>query len=328
MKSLREVYTELGVGRTTVQYWVDKILCRPKQWRGDNTSIQFSDEEVEQIWTIRFYKELGYSNEEIRRLMNDPDFDADATLERHIVELKKKRDRIEMLLRVTDNLKSAGITPREVNYGLFNYEECVDLMQTNFELIGEESFSKEKEALFDGAVDRLYYCFEDEIPYTDESVQECIPLIRKACSSIAFDSLLMLEEVFSSNAVVVGLNKDYKNGFGEYLSSAVSLWCRSSDDVGFDKTLSSVLVRLESLKNQGAPFYSEECIAEAERLYKAISSSDCKPCDSDIEAFELFIKRISRRATVNALDRALSSEGLMIYIIGALECYKDKIKGD
>ena len=55
MKSLREVYIELGVGRTTVQYWVDKILCRPKQWRGDNTSIQFSDEEVEQIWTIRFY---------------------------------------------------------------------------------------------------------------------------------------------------------------------------------------------------------------------------------------------------------------------------------
>ena len=65
-KSFREVYeVELNLPRSTVQGWVKTFL----DGRGysDNTEWTFDEKEVDMLWRIRFWKQLGYKNDTITR---------------------------------------------------------------------------------------------------------------------------------------------------------------------------------------------------------------------------------------------------------------------
>ena len=64
MKTFREVYeSELNLPRSTVQGWVTTFL----KGRGysDRSEWMFDEKEVEQLWRIRFWKQLGYKNDTI-----------------------------------------------------------------------------------------------------------------------------------------------------------------------------------------------------------------------------------------------------------------------
>ena len=56
MRTLREVYEEIGVSRTTLQGWVNGILEKPTLQ--DDAGWYFDDEDFEKIWQIRFFKTI------------------------------------------------------------------------------------------------------------------------------------------------------------------------------------------------------------------------------------------------------------------------------
>ena len=96
-KSTMEVCAELGVSRTTFKGWVYDILGRTQD-PYDNTTLEFTEEEIITLWQIRFYKQLKYSNSKIKAILNDPHFDISRSLTFQIKELTKQKEEMEKRL--------------------------------------------------------------------------------------------------------------------------------------------------------------------------------------------------------------------------------------
>ncbi|TVT28844.1 MerR family transcriptional regulator [Salinicoccus cyprini] len=82
-----------GVSTRTLRYYDQIDLLKPTRISEGGYRI-YGRETVDRLQLILFYRALGVRLEEIKRIMDDPDFDALAALEHHHAELLKEQDRI------------------------------------------------------------------------------------------------------------------------------------------------------------------------------------------------------------------------------------------
>lgn len=90
-----------GVSVRTLHYY-DKIgLLKPLS--RTNVGYRFYGEsELLRLQQILFYKELGFSLKEIKKVLDDPDFDLVLALDKHKLALNAQRKRIDTLLTTID----------------------------------------------------------------------------------------------------------------------------------------------------------------------------------------------------------------------------------
>jgi DNA-binding transcriptional MerR regulator len=95
-----------GVSRRTLRYY-DKIgLLKPARINSSGYRI-YGPAEVDRLQLILFYRALGVRLGEIRQIMEDPDFDAEAALRRHHGQLLEERSRIDRLIRNVEQTMEA-----------------------------------------------------------------------------------------------------------------------------------------------------------------------------------------------------------------------------
>lgn len=71
MKSVNEVSKLSGVSRRTLQYY-DQIGLLPPSTVKESGYRLYNDDSLRRLWSILFYKELGFSLDEIRLLLDNP----------------------------------------------------------------------------------------------------------------------------------------------------------------------------------------------------------------------------------------------------------------
>ena len=101
-----DICTELGVSRSTFKGWVYDILDRTQE-QNDKTELEFTEDEIAKLWLIRFYKQLKYSNSQIKEILNNPDFDITKTLLHQIEELNSQKNEIDNLIKVASIMKKS-----------------------------------------------------------------------------------------------------------------------------------------------------------------------------------------------------------------------------
>lgn len=155
MRTLREVYEEIGVSRTTLQGWVNGILEKPTLQ--DDTGWYFDDIDFEKIWQIRFFKQLKYKNSQIKEILNNPDFDKKKCLKEQISLLTREKDELENLISAACLMSETGISPKTIRFEI-----------GEFGIIKEKNFYKSIVSII-GTAFNLFYHFEDEnIDYFNE----------------------------------------------------------------------------------------------------------------------------------------------------------------
>ncbi len=87
-----------GVSRRTLRYYDQIGLLTPARINSSGYRI-YGRAEVDRLQLILFYRALGVRLDEIRQIMEDPDFDAEAALRRHHAQLLEERSRIDRLIR-------------------------------------------------------------------------------------------------------------------------------------------------------------------------------------------------------------------------------------
>lgn len=103
MKKIKEVMELSGLSRRTLQYYDDMGLMdnsrTPENYR------LYGDEDLERLWRIILYKEMGFQLDEIRKLLNSDESDMRALLktradsiEQEIAGLQKILDFIEKVI--------------------------------------------------------------------------------------------------------------------------------------------------------------------------------------------------------------------------------------
>ncbi|MEM6346084.1 MAG: MerR family transcriptional regulator [Bacteroidota bacterium] len=197
--SVKELAVLSGVSIRTLHYY-DKIGLLKPAARTEAAYRYYEEEELLRLQQILFYKELDFSLQEIKDILDDPDFDLLEALHKHKKLLAKRQKRIKTLITTLNNtinhLKSnQPMKDPEMLYEGLPEEFGTTHRQSVIDEYGEEALSKAETALtqmgkqgftalkneFDQLVKQLYR-HKDEDPHS-LSVQELIAshylMIRK-----------------------------------------------------------------------------------------------------------------------------------------------------
>lgn len=108
MRTIHEVSELVGVSIRTLQYY-DKIgLFHPSEYTESGYRL-YDDTDLERMQQILLFRELEFPLEDIKKIINNPDFDKSKALEQQIELLTLKKEHIENLIILARGIKLKGI---------------------------------------------------------------------------------------------------------------------------------------------------------------------------------------------------------------------------
>ena len=91
-----------GVSARTLHYYEEIGLLKPAA-HGENGYRYYDEAAVFRLQQILFFRELDFSLNEIKDLIDRPGFDVTSALEAHKLALQRRADRLQRLIQTVDN---------------------------------------------------------------------------------------------------------------------------------------------------------------------------------------------------------------------------------
>lgn len=137
-----------GISRRSLHYYDEIGLLRPTAY-GENGYRYYGEEALLRLQQILFYRELGFSLEQIRGILERPDFDLVQALEAHRLALLGKMERLERLIETIEKTIQhikGEITMEDLEfYKGFDEERQKRYTEQARERYGEEAMAKTKD---------------------------------------------------------------------------------------------------------------------------------------------------------------------------------------
>ncbi len=156
-----------GVTPRTLR-WYDKVgLLKPGRTTEAGYRL-YGPAEVDRLQQILFFRELGLPLAEIRDILDAPDFDRQATLQSHLLALRKRREQLDMLIKTVErtllNEKGEGKMSDKEKFEGFKRK----VVEENEALYGKEAREKYGSGPVDSAQRAMmglsvkdYQCWEE-----------------------------------------------------------------------------------------------------------------------------------------------------------------------
>lgn len=189
-KSLKEVVDQIGLTRRQIQEYEKKgIAFKPQRpirelqeyginiIKNTTLPLEYTDKEIERLLQIRYYKELGYTAEQMKKIFEDPAFDRRTSLTEQINALMDKRQKIDNLIKMSQDLilnepdsdtllhiKKNIDSPFDLQKEIINHfpkskEEWDMVIRKYFSSLGDE-----KKKIYDQSRETIMsYCTEDTV---------------------------------------------------------------------------------------------------------------------------------------------------------------------
>jgi DNA-binding transcriptional MerR regulator len=208
---------------------------------------------VDKLQQILFYRELGFALDEIKRLINVPDFDREQAFLNHLAELHKKRKRLDILINnvkkslaamkgeetMTDKEKFAGfkeslIDENEQKYGAeirAKYgDQAVDEANVNLKGLTREQY-EEGERLAKAYKEALQVAFENGNP-AGELAQEACDWHRQWLGvfypSYSKEYHRGLGEIYVADVRFKAHYDEIAPGCAEFFREAINIYCEKA----------------------------------------------------------------------------------------------------
>lgn len=97
-----------GVSVRTLHYYDEEGILEPSAVTEAGYRL-YDDTAIERLQMILFYKELDFSLKDIKRILDSGDFDREAILSAQIELLKLKKERLEKIISLAQNIKDLGV---------------------------------------------------------------------------------------------------------------------------------------------------------------------------------------------------------------------------
>jgi DNA-binding transcriptional MerR regulator len=156
-----------GVSSRTIRYYDEIGLLKPARINSSGYRL-YGEKEVDRLQQILFYRELEVELENIKKIINGPDFDELKALKKHREKLLKKRHRLDLLIanlektidakerriKMSDKEKFAGFKKRMVEENERKYgqevrekygDEAVDRSNQKFLKMTEREYEEIRE---------------------------------------------------------------------------------------------------------------------------------------------------------------------------------------
>ena len=107
MKKIKEVMELSGLSRRTLQYYDDTGLMDNSR-TAENYRL-YGDEDLERLWKIILYKEMGFQLNEIRKLLNSDESDMKALLKTRADSIEQEISELQRILDFIEKVTAYGL---------------------------------------------------------------------------------------------------------------------------------------------------------------------------------------------------------------------------
>ena len=242
MKSLKEVTEITGLSRRMIQEIETAGLAKKPTSADKYGHLLYDDKDIENLWDFRFYKEIGCTLPEIKKIREADSFNRSKELERLIEEMIKKRDELNNLIEVAKLLKDMGV--HYSSYievvdptGIYNFNEITSylgmvLQQVDFEPEIVDVLTEEEEDIRDEAFDLIMECCDNGKKPTHPRVQFEMERYYAVCTREMSDSLYWFKVFHVSHApgeeMGQWIDKEYGEGKAKYFYEAMQHYCQTN----------------------------------------------------------------------------------------------------
>ena len=107
MIKIKEVMELSGLSRRTLQYYDDTGLMDNSR-TAENYRL-YGDEDLERLWKIILYKEMGFQLNEIRKLLNSDESDMKALLKTRADSIEQEISELQRILDFIEKVTAYGL---------------------------------------------------------------------------------------------------------------------------------------------------------------------------------------------------------------------------
>lgn len=134
MRTVKEVSKLTGISVRTLHYYDEIDLLKPTIHNEAGYRL-YDDKALETLQQILFFKEFDIPLKKIKSIMHDPDFDNNRTLINQQKILLLKRERLDGLIRLIDDILKGDNT---MSFQEFSEEEIDDMFQSMINNMNKE----------------------------------------------------------------------------------------------------------------------------------------------------------------------------------------------
>jgi len=125
MKTISQVAELTGISTRTLQYYDEIGLLKPSELTPSGYRL-YSDEVLQKLQQILFFKELDFKLKEINEILQKPEFDKVEAFKKQKKLLCLKRDRIDKLIELLDRLEKGETCMSFKEFDLSEYIEALE----------------------------------------------------------------------------------------------------------------------------------------------------------------------------------------------------------
>lgn len=125
MKTISQVAELTGISTRTLQYYDEIGLLKPSELTPSGYRL-YSDEVLQKLQQILFFKELDFKLKEINEILQKPEFDTIEAFRKQKKLLCLKRDRINKLIELLERLEKGEQCMSFKEFDLSEYIEALE----------------------------------------------------------------------------------------------------------------------------------------------------------------------------------------------------------
>ena len=161
MKTVKEISKITGISIRTLRYYDEIGLLKPARVTEAGYRL-YDDQELEKLQEILFYRELEIPLSDIKKIMENPEYDKQKALTVQKSLLERKRNRLNGIIELIDDVMKGVNT---MSFGAFTEEDVKKIIDHSLELQSQESLNAIIEQF--GSLEN--YCASMEENLKDES---------------------------------------------------------------------------------------------------------------------------------------------------------------
>lgn len=138
MKTVKDISAITGVSIRTLRYYDEIGLLKPTQLTDAGYRL-YDNHALERLQEIMFFKELEIPLEDIKKIMDNPNYDREQALFTQKNLLEQKRNRLNGIIELISDIMKGVNT---MNFEAFNTEEIQKIIDHTLQCMSEESFKE------------------------------------------------------------------------------------------------------------------------------------------------------------------------------------------
>jgi len=131
--SVKWVVDNLGITRDMLRYYEkEKLLPIDETRNPANKYRDYSEEDIQRIWTIKLFMGIGFTAKELRAWVENPDISFYEAISNKVEQLEQKKNEILTYLQFAQTIKMTGRIPNTAQIGIMKFDDFIEYARQNW----------------------------------------------------------------------------------------------------------------------------------------------------------------------------------------------------